>query len=93
LYLFIHVFLPLKISTSESLSVCLSVCPRLFDESSFGVFSVTIVNVEVQADEEDDSDEEGDEGEEDELLEQAGLLEVDGELVLLFRQLVAFTFQ
>ena len=52
-----------------------------------------VVDVEVQADEQNQGDEEGDEGQEDELLEQALLLEVDSEFVLFLGQLVAFTFQ
>ena len=52
-----------------------------------------VVDVEVQADEQDQGDEEGDESQEDELLEQALLLEVDSEFVLFLGQLVTFTFQ
>ena len=52
-----------------------------------------IVNIEVETDEEDHGNQEADEGQEDELLKQARFLEVHCELVLLFRQLVAITFQ
>ena len=52
---------------------------------------MTIVNIEVEADEEDHGDEERDEGEEDELLEEARLFELDSELVLLLAQLVTFS--
>ena len=64
-------------------------CPSLLDSVS----RMPIVNIEVETDEEDHGDQEADEGQEDELLKQARFLEVHCELVLLFRQLVAITFQ
>ena len=57
------------------------------------VSNVAIVDVEVQADEQNEGDEEGDEGQEDQLLEQTLLFELDGELVLFLSQLVSFAFQ
>ena len=52
-----------------------------------------IVNIEVEADEEDHGDQEADEGQKDKLLEQARFLQVHRELVLFLCQLVAVTFQ
>ena len=54
---------------------------------------MTIVNIEVEADEEDHGDEERDEGEEDELLEKARFFQIDSELILFFGQFVTVTFQ
>ena len=54
---------------------------------------MAVVDVEVETDEEDDGDEEGNEGEEDELLEEARLLEVNSELVLLLRQFVSVALE
>ena len=58
-----------------------------------GVLGVHVVNVEVQAEEQNDSNEGRDECEEDELLEEAGLLNLDSKLVLLLGQLVARALQ
>ena len=52
-----------------------------------------VVDVKVQADEENDSDEERDKGQENELLEQSGFLKLDSELVLFLGQLVTFSLE
>lgn len=57
------------------------------------IIRMTIVNIEVEADEEDHGDEERDEGEEDELLEKARFFQIDSELILFFGQFVTVTFQ
>jgi len=55
--------------------------------------SILIMDVEVQAEEEDDRNEEGYKGQEDQLSQQTRFLELNCELVLLLREGVALTLE
>ena len=57
------------------------------------IIRMTIVNIEVETDEEDHGDQERDKGEENELLEKARFFQIDSELILFFGQFVTVTFQ
>ena len=67
---------------------------RISSRRSIGAARAELfVNVEVEAEEENDGDHEGDERQEDELLAESRLLKLDSELVLFLSERVSFTLK